>query len=97
MDCVPKVAWPVCSHFSQLAWHQIEHKRLITQLDPHHANGSKIYLPFWEIIKLSLDYTLNRLKVEGMDNVVEDLMRQYASLSPSPENLAMLERLEKQD
>ena len=76
---------------------QIEHTRLITQLDPHHANGSKNYLPFWEIFKLSLDSTLNRFKVDGMGDVAEDVMRHYARLCPSPENLAVLERLKKQD
>ena len=74
---------------------QIEYTRLITQSDPHQANGSKHYLPFWEITKLSLDYTLDRLKLERKGSVVEDLLRQYARLSPFPENLAVLENIKK--
>ena len=69
---------------------QIEYTRLITQSDPHQANGSKYYLPFWEITKLSLDYTLDR-----KGGVVEELMRQYARLNPFPENLPVLENIKK--
>ena len=74
---------------------QIEYTRLITLSDPHQVNGSKHYLSFWEITKLSLDYTLDRLKLDPKRGAVEDLMRQYARLSPFPENLAVLENLKK--
>ena len=74
---------------------QIEYTRLITQSDPHQANGSKYYLPFWEITKLSLDYTLDRLKLDRNGGVAEELMRQYACLSPFPENLSVLEIIKK--
>ena len=72
---------------------QIEYTRLITQSDPHQASGSKYYLPFWEITKLALDYTLERLKLERKSGVVENLMQQYARLSPFPENLGVLQGL----
>ena len=72
---------------------QIEYTRLITQSDPHQASGSKYYLPFWEITKLALDYTLDRLKLERKSGVVENLMQQYARLSPFPENLGVLHGL----
>ena len=74
---------------------QIEYTRLITQSDPHAAGGSKYYLPFWEITRRALEYTLDRLKLHRDGSVVEDLMRQYAHLSPFPENLEVLERLKK--
>lgn len=74
---------------------QIEYTRLITQSDPHQPSGSKYYLPFWEITKLALDYTLERLKLNRSVSVVDDLMRQYAHLSPFPENLAVLKSLKK--
>ena len=74
---------------------QIEYTRLITQSDPHQTDGSKYYLPFWEITKLSLDYTLDRLKLNRKDGVTEHLMRQYAHLSPFPENLAVLKNIKK--
>ena len=72
---------------------QIEYTRLITQSDPHQASGSKYYLPFWDITKLALDYTLERLKLERKSGVVENLMQQYARLSPFPENLGVLQGL----
>ena len=79
-------------------WHdkQIEYTRLITQSDPHQPSGRKYYLPFWEVTKLSLEYTLDRLKLDREGSVVEDLMRQYAHLAPFPENLSVLKRLRKE-
>ncbi len=75
---------------------QIEYTRLITQSDPHQAEGSKYYLPFWEITRRALEYTLDRLKLHREGSMVEDLMRQYAHLSPFPENLAVLKDLRKE-
>lgn len=72
---------------------QIEYTRLITQSDPHQAEGSKYYLPFWDITRRALEYTLDRLKLQREGSMVEDLMRQYAHLSPFPENLAVLKTL----
>lgn len=74
---------------------QIEYTRLITQSDPHQAQGSKHYLPFWEITRLALDYTLQRLKLDPNAGNVQALMDQYARLSPFPENLAVLKTLKK--
>jgi 2-haloacid dehalogenase len=74
---------------------QIEYTRLITQSDPHQAEGSKYYLPFWEITRRALEYTLDRLKLRREGSMVDDLMRQYAQLSPFPENLAVLKNLRK--
>jgi len=75
---------------------QIEYTRLITQSDPHPAEGSKYYLPFWEITKRALEYTLDRLKLQREASKLEELMRQYARLNPFPENLAVLKRLQKE-
>lgn len=75
---------------------QIEYTRLITQSDPHPAEGSKYYLPFWEITKRALEYTLDRLKLHREASKLGELMRQYARLNPFPENLAVLERLQKE-
>ena len=75
---------------------QIEYTRLITQSDPHQAEGSRYYLPFWEITRRALEYTLDRLKLHRNGSMVEDLMRQYAHLSPFPENLPVLKRLQKE-
>lgn len=72
---------------------QIEYTRLITQSDPHQAQGSKYYLPFWDITRLALEYTLDRLKLERSGSTVDGLMQQYAHLSPFPENLEVLKNL----
>jgi len=74
---------------------QIEYTRLITQSDPHQALGSQYYLPFWELTRLSLEYTLDRLKLDRTGNAAQDLMRQYAHLAPFPENLSVLVSLKK--
>ena len=72
---------------------QIEYTRLITQSDPHNTSGSQYYRPFWELTRLSLEYTLDRLKLERGSGQVEKLMQQYAHLTPFPENLAALQKI----
>ncbi len=74
---------------------QIEYTRLITQSDPHQASGSKYYQPFWELTRLALEYTLDRLKLTRTGSVVDELMQQYAHLSPFTENLGVLKSLKK--
>ena len=72
---------------------QIEYTRLITQSDTHNALGSQYFRPFWELTRLSLEYTLERLKLERESGQVENLMQQYAHLSPFTENLAVLQKI----
>ena len=72
---------------------QIEYTRLITQSDPHSATGSQYFRPFWELTRLSLEYTLDRLKVDRASGQVEKLMQQYAHLTPFSENLAVLQKI----
>jgi 2-haloacid dehalogenase len=72
---------------------QIEYTRLITQSDPHNPSGSEFFRPFWELTRLSLEYTLDRLKLDRMSGQVERLMRQYEHLQPFPENLAVLQTI----
>jgi 2-haloacid dehalogenase len=72
---------------------QIEYTRLITQSDPHSVSGSQYFRPFWEITRLSLEYTLDRLKLERSSGQVEELMQQYAHLTAFPENLAVLTKI----
>jgi 2-haloacid dehalogenase len=72
---------------------QIEYTRLITQSDPHNASGSKYYQPFWELTRLSLEYTLDRLKLDRSSDQVKKLMEQYAHLTPFSENLAVLQKI----
>jgi 2-haloacid dehalogenase len=72
---------------------QIEYTRLITQSDPHNASGSQFFRPFWELTHLSLEYTLDRLKLGRAEGQVEALMQQYAHLTPFPENLPVLQQI----
>ena len=72
---------------------QIEYTRLITQSDPHNPKGSKYYQPFWELTRLSLEYTLDRLKLDRNSGQVDKLMGQYAYLTPFSENLAVLQKI----
>ena len=75
---------------------QIEYTRLITQSDPHKTSGSQYFRPFWELTRLSLEYTLDRLKLERESGQIEKLMQQYAHLTPFPENLAVLQKIKNQ-
>ena len=72
---------------------QIEYTRLITQSDPHNASGSQYFRPFWELTRLSLEYTLDRLSLDRQSGQVEKLMQQYARLTPFSENLAVLQKI----
>ncbi len=72
---------------------QIEYTRLITQSDPHNAAGSQYFRPFWELTRLSLEYTLDRLHLARTSGQVEQLMQQYAHLKPFAENLEVLQKI----
>ncbi len=72
---------------------QIEYTRLISLSDPSIDTGSRYYQSFWDITRLSLSYTLSRLKLEATSGNAEALMQQYAKLSPFPENLGVLQVL----
>jgi 2-haloacid dehalogenase len=72
---------------------QIEYTRLITQSDPHNASGSQYFRSFWELTRLSLEYTLDRLKLDREGGQVEKLLQQYAHLKPFKENLTVLQKI----
>jgi 2-haloacid dehalogenase len=75
---------------------QIEYTRLISLSDPHGAKGSRFYESFWSLTRLSLRYTLERLKLTWRESDEEQLMAQYAKLQAFPENLAVLRKLKAQ-
>lgn len=72
---------------------QIEYTRLISLSDPNNPAGSRHYLPFWELTRLSLRYTLARLKLTVTTENEDALMGQYAHLTAFPENLGVLQTL----
>jgi 2-haloacid dehalogenase len=75
---------------------QIEYTRLISLSDPHNPAGSRHYKPFWELTRLSLRYTLARLKLLVTTENEDALMGQYAHLTAFPENLGVLQTLKAQ-
>ena len=75
---------------------QIEYTRLISLSDPTataDGAGSRYYQSFWDITRMSLSYTLSRLKLDATPETEAALMQQYAKLSPFPENLGVLQTL----
>ena len=72
---------------------QIEYTRLITQSDPHNPSGSQYFRPFSELTRLSLEYTLDWLRLDRGSGQVAMLMRQYDHLRPFPETLAVLQKI----
>jgi 2-haloacid dehalogenase len=72
---------------------QIEYTRLITQSDPHNPSGSQYFRPFSELTRLSLEYTLDQLRLDRGSGQVAMLMRQYEHLQAFPENLAVLQTI----
>ena len=84
-------------HGAQIAtaWRdkQIEYTRLISLSDPDTGHGSRHYLPFWDLTRLALQYTLRRFSLPESRAHEDALMGQYARLTPHPENRAVLEAL----
>ena len=58
---------------------QIEYTRLVTMSDPN-PQGSKYYLPFWEITIRALRYVCKRLKLELTEPKEAQFMAEYAKL-----------------
>jgi len=74
---------------------QIEYSRLITMSDPHNPNGSRHYQSFWDITRLALSYSCQRLKLELTAQAQKELLDEYAELKAFPENLGVLHDLQK--
>ena len=59
---------------------QIEYTRLVTMSDPN-PEGSKYYLPFWDITIFSLRYVCKRMRLSLSAENEKQLMDQYAKLT----------------
>ena len=68
---------------------QIEYTRLVTMSDPN-PNGSKHYLPFWELTIRSLRYVCKRMGLNLTGEYEERLMNQYAKLTSFEDSLTVL-------
>ena len=71
---------------------QIEYTRLVTMSDPN-PNGSRYYLPFWEITIRSLHYVCKRMNFTLSSDDEKRLMDQYAKLTSFDDSLTVLKNI----
>lgn len=71
---------------------QIEYTRLVTMCDPS-PNGSKYYLPFWELTIHSLRYVCKRMNLNLTTDYEKRLMDQYAKLTSFDDSLYVLKSI----
>jgi 2-haloacid dehalogenase len=71
---------------------QIEYTRLVTMSDPN-PNGSKYYLPFWELTIRSLRYVCKRMNLNLTPEYEKQLMGQYAKLTGFQDSLSVLKAI----
>jgi 2-haloacid dehalogenase len=74
---------------------QIEYSRLISLSDPLNPMGSRHYQSFWDLTRLALQYSCQRLKLELTPVIQKQLMDQYSHLQSFPENLEVLQTLKQ--
>ena len=74
---------------------QIEYSRLISLSDPLNPMGSRHYQSFWDLTRLALQYSCQRLKLELTPATQKQLMDQYSHLQAFPENLEVLQTLKQ--
>jgi len=73
---------------------QIEYTRLVTMSDPN-PNGSKYYLPFWELTIRSLRYVCKRMNLSLNEQNEKRLMDQYAKLTGFEDSLMVLKTIKE--
>ena len=73
---------------------QIEYTRLVTMSDPN-PNGSKYYLPFWELTVRSLRYVCKRMNLSLHEHDEKRLMDQYAKLTGFEDSLTVLKTIKE--
>ena len=75
---------------------QIEYTRLVTMSDPN-PNGSKYYLPFWELTIRSLRYVCKRMGLNLSAEAEKRLMDQYAKLTDFGDSLSVLQSIKQKN
>ena len=73
---------------------QIDYTRLVTMSDPN-PEGSKYYLPFWDLTARALRYVCKRLKLVLTAAHEQQLMDQYAKLTAFGDSLTTLQSLKE--
>jgi len=71
---------------------QIDYTRLVTMSDPN-PNGSKYYLPFWDLTVRSLRYVCKRMNLHLTPESEQRLMNQYANLISFDDCLTVLKTI----
>jgi 2-haloacid dehalogenase len=72
---------------------QIEYTRLVSMSGPPDPAGSLRYQPFWELTRAALRFALAKLQLPSTGSAETQLMDQYLTLDPFPENRAVLQAL----
>ena len=75
---------------------QSEYTRLVTMSDPN-PNGSKYYLPFWELTIRSLRYVCKRMGLNLSAEAEKRLMDQYAKLTGFEDSLSVLQSIKQKN
>jgi len=73
---------------------QIDYTRLVTMSDPN-PNGSKYYLPFWELTIRSLRYVGKRMNLSLTPENEQRLMGEYAKLSSFEDSLRVVKAIQE--
>ena len=75
---------------------QVEYTRLISLADPSAPNGSRHYMPFWEVTRRALHFSLSALGLDASEANQNQLMAEYERLSAFAEVLPVLTQLKKE-
>lgn len=96
MSQLAEELFPGHSQALALMWRdrQIEYTRLVTMSDPS-PNGSKYYLPFWELTIRSLRYVCKRMNLNLTPEYEKRLMDQYAKLTGFEDSLTVLKTIKE--
>ncbi len=96
MGQLAEVLFPGHGQALTLMWRdrQIEYTRLVTMSDPS-PNGSKHYLPFWELTIYSLRYVCKRMDLNLTAESEKQLMDQYAKLTSFDDSLNVLKTIKE--
>lgn len=73
---------------------QIEYTRLVSMADPS-QDGSRFYIPFWDLTIKALHYTFARLKLPLDQDIELQLMSQYAQLDVFVDVVPVLREIQK--
>jgi 2-haloacid dehalogenase len=98
MGALAEKLFPGHGQALSLMWRdrQIEYTRLVTMSDPN-PQGSKYYLPFWDLTVRSLRYVCKRMNLELSAIQEKQLMDQYAKLVCFEDSVVVLREIKKRN